>query len=86
MSCNERDCRDAVDHLWELIDNELDAGSEKRIMEHIERCQGCYPQYDFHRAYRLFVAQRCRHPAPGELRRRIFMAIVEESGTGTGRA
>ncbi|HSJ09181.1 MAG TPA: zf-HC2 domain-containing protein [Longimicrobiales bacterium] len=82
MSCNERDCRDALDHLWELVDCELDDAAEARILAHIDRCQACYPQYDFHRAYRTFIAQRCRHSAPPEVRRRVFRSLLEMDGGG----
>lgn len=77
MSCTERDCRETLDHLWELIDCELDAAAEQRLLDHIDRCQACYPQYDFHRAWRAFIAQRCRHGAPPELKRRIFQSLLE---------
>lgn len=76
MSCNERDCHDAVEHLWELIDRELDEHAEQRVLDHINRCQACYPQYDFHRAYRTFIAQRCRQSAPPAVRRRIFESLL----------
>ena len=71
-------CRDTMERLWALIDAELDAPAATRVREHLDACQHCYPQYDFHRAYREFVAARCRHGAPPELRRRIFMSLLDE--------
>jgi anti-sigma factor (TIGR02949 family) len=71
-------CRDTMDRLWEFIDRELQAGDRQRLEAHLAACQHCFPQYDFQRAYRAFVASCCRHDAPPELRRRIFMALLEE--------
>lgn len=78
MSCDGVNCSDALEQLWALLDRELDEAAAARVREHLDRCQTCYPQYDFHRAYREFVTARCRHDAPAGLRRRIFMALLRE--------
>jgi anti-sigma factor (TIGR02949 family) len=78
MSGNPATCRETLQRLWELIDHELQAGDKERMESHLKQCQHCFPQYDFQRAYRAFVASCCRHDAPPELRRRIFMALLEE--------
>lgn len=74
-------CSAALEQLWELIDNELCAEDSARVQEHIERCKRCYPQYDFDLAFRQMVATQCREQAPPELRRRIFMRLLEEGAT-----
>ncbi|HSJ23336.1 MAG TPA: mycothiol system anti-sigma-R factor [Longimicrobiales bacterium] len=75
-------CRETMDRLWELLDSELHGPDSERLQAHLDRCQSCFPQYDFQRAYRAFVASCCRHDAPPELRRRIFMALLEEESRG----
>ncbi|HEX2165659.1 MAG TPA: mycothiol system anti-sigma-R factor [Longimicrobiales bacterium] len=72
-------CSDALDQLWALIDNELCTDDAQRVQEHLDRCRRCYPQYDFDRAYRQLVAMQCRETAPAELRRKVFMRLLEES-------
>lgn len=78
MSCEGINCDHAMEQLWALIDRELDAADATRLREHLDTCQRCYPEYDFHRAYREFIASHCRHEAPPELRRRIFMSLLAE--------
>lgn len=73
-------CSDALEQLWQLIDCELCTEDAARVQEHLDRCRHCYPQYDFHRAYRQLVASHCRQDAPADLRRRIFMRLLEEGG------
>ena len=71
-------CSDALEQLWALIDQELGAADADRVQEHLDRCSRCYPQYDFDRAYRQLVALQCREKAPAELRRKVFMRLLEE--------
>jgi mycothiol system anti-sigma-R factor len=73
-------CSDALEQLWALIDQELCTEDAARVQEHLERCARCYPQYDFQRAYRQLVASQCREKAPPELRRKVFMRLLEEGG------
>jgi anti-sigma factor (TIGR02949 family) len=85
MSCDGINCERAMEQLWGLIDRELAEADARQVREHLDVCQRCYPEYDFHRAYRDFIASRARHAAaPPALRRRIFMALLEEEGEGQG--
>lgn len=72
-------CSDALDQLWALLDQEICDEDAAPLREHLERCQHCYPQYDFERAYRQLLAMQCNEQAPPELRRRIFMRLLEET-------
>jgi anti-sigma factor (TIGR02949 family) len=71
-------CQHTLEQFWEFIDEECDAETSERLQAHLAACQSCFPQYDFQRAYRVFLAQRCRHAAPAELRKKIFLALLEE--------
>ena len=73
-------CGDALEQLWALIDNELCTEDAERVQQHLDRCSRCYPRYDFDRAYRQLVAMQCREKAPAELRRKIFMRLLEDGG------
>jgi anti-sigma factor (TIGR02949 family) len=65
-------CRQALERLWALIDEELDTASEERVREHLAACSHCFPQFDFQKEFTEFLATRCRHDAPPELRSRIL--------------
>jgi mycothiol system anti-sigma-R factor len=71
-------CREAIEQLWAYIDQELEPSTSEQVRAHLERCQHCFPQYDFQKAFCAFLAAKCRDEAPPELRRRIFMRLLEE--------
>lgn len=73
------DCQRALEHLYEYLDRELTPEVEREIKGHLERCQECYPQFEFEQAFLKFVELRCRaRKAPPELRRRILEALFKE--------
>lgn len=71
-------CREAVQKLWEYVDQELDEAACEQVRAHLDRCRHCFPHYDFQRAYREFMASCRSGCAPPELRRRIFLSLLEE--------
>ena len=71
-------CKDAMERLWEFIDGELAEPDARCVEAHLEACKGCYPQYDFQRAFCAFLRQHATKPVPSNLRRRVFMALLEE--------
>ena len=74
-------CREAVQRLWALIDEELDTVTEERLREHLAACSHCFPQFDFQKEFTEFLAARCRHEAPAELRSRIHALLKCEEGS-----
>ena len=74
-------CRDALEQLWPYIDAELDEAAQDQVRAHLARCSHCFPHFDFQRAFREFLAAHCRHAAPPELRRKIFMQLLHEEQT-----
>jgi anti-sigma factor (TIGR02949 family) len=73
-------CEHVMDRLWDFIDGELAPVEEQAVREHLEICGRCFPQYDWNRAYTRFmrnVSARMTNPA---LRRRVFDALLRESG------
>jgi mycothiol system anti-sigma-R factor len=73
-------CREILAELWAFIDQEMDAATQDQLQQHLDRCQHCFPQYDFQRAFRAFIAKKCTHAAPPELRRKVFMQLLSEEG------
>lgn len=74
-------CEHVMDRLWAFVDGELPIEEENAVRAHLEECGRCFPQYDWQRAYTEFMraaAQRMENPA---LRRRVFAALLRESGT-----
>lgn len=72
-------CREALEHLYEYLDQELTPEVEVKVREHLEHCGECYEQLDFERAFLKFVEARCRsRGAPPELKRKILRELFGE--------
>lgn len=71
-------CREAIEQLWAYIDGELEDTDANAVAEHLDACQGCYPHYDFQRVFRQFLRQHAKMPVPPGLRRKVFLALLEE--------
>jgi anti-sigma factor (TIGR02949 family) len=76
ISCNE-----ALERLWAFIDGELGESDARSVESHLGVCRGCYPHYDFQKAFCEFLRQHAQKPVPANLRRRVFMALLEEDRT-----
>jgi len=72
-------CDVVMQRLWAFIDGELDAVSEEQVRQHLELCRQCYPRFDFQRAYFRLMQQIAAEATPGELRRRVFQALLTEA-------
>jgi anti-sigma factor (TIGR02949 family) len=72
-------CREALVQLWAFVDGELDASDAGRVREHLDACARCYPHYDFQSAFCAFLRSREKETAPPELRRAIFLHILQEA-------
>lgn len=87
MSVN---CREALEQLYALLDQELTGEREEEVRRHLDLCRRCYPHLEFERAFQALLATRCaRTEAPERLRRRILDELLAEAPAGgvcpTGR-
>ena len=77
------ECSDVLGQLWEYLDEELTPERMVAVRAHLERCAGCYPEYDFERIFLEAVAatgkQRC---ASDKLRARILDQLRQAGFTG----
>ena len=67
------DCSAAMRQLWDYLDEELSEERMAAVRRHLDDCQGCWPHYDFDKAFldalaRAREANRC----PEEVRRRVL--------------
>ncbi|RJK98114.1 mycothiol system anti-sigma-R factor [Vallicoccus soli] len=80
MSCGKphaTPCAEVMDHLYELIDNELPPRDVGRLKEHLDECGPCLKEYGLEEAVKALVKRSCREPAPEELRARVLVRIQE---------
>jgi len=77
------ECADVLRQLWDFLDEELTPERMVSVRAHLDRCAGCYPEYDFERIFLDAVAatgrQRC---ASAELRERILEQLRFAGFTG----
>ena len=72
-------CREAVEHLYEYLDQELTPEVETKVREHLRACPPCGEHFDTEQAFLKFVEARCRsRSAPPELKRRILKELFGE--------
>jgi anti-sigma factor (TIGR02949 family) len=75
-------CDQVMDRLWAFIDGELPPDEEQAVREHLEICGRCFPKYDWDRAYSRFMRNASDRMTDPSLRRRVFAALLAESGRG----
>ncbi len=79
-------CEDAMRKLWDFLDGELAEDEREALKKHLEVCNRCYPAYDFQRAYLDYTRRLAtREQAPSELRKRLFMKLLDQEPEGDVR-
>jgi mycothiol system anti-sigma-R factor len=71
MNCNQ-----ALQQLWDYLDQELTDEKMVEVRHHLEICQSCFPHYDFERAFLDAIASTrnlCEPPA--SLRVRVMESL-----------
>jgi mycothiol system anti-sigma-R factor len=72
-------CREALDYLYEFLDQELTPELQREVREHLEACTPCEERFDSQEAFLKFLQARCRsRSAPPELKRRILHELFGE--------
>ena len=73
------DCQQALDHMYEYLDEELTPEIEARMRGHLVDCLPCQKLADFEQTYLRFLEARTKtRGAPAELRRKILERIITE--------
>ena len=77
------DCAASMRQLWDFLDGELSDDRMSAIRAHMDKCQKCFPHYDFEKA--LLEALACTRPdccAPSSLRARLEERLRSVGFTG----
>lgn len=66
-------CREALERVYEYLDNELGPADAAEIKRHFEKCRSCYPVLKFCQSFQdaMQRAADCQCCAPKELKDRI---------------
>jgi len=76
--CGQMPCDEVLARLWEYIDGELDQQAMEELRGHLDLCECCFPQYDFHQAFKALVRRNCQKPMPTSARRAVFERLLRE--------
>jgi mycothiol system anti-sigma-R factor len=66
-------CREALERVYEYLDNELPDADAAEIKRHFEKCRSCFPVLKFCQSFQdaMQRAADCQGCAPKELKDRI---------------
>jgi mycothiol system anti-sigma-R factor len=65
-------CQDAIEHLYQYLDRELNAAEQADVQRHLDRCPSCLGVFRFEENVLRFVGEQCRQTAaPAGLRDRV---------------
>ena len=66
-------CREALQRVFEYLDNELPPADAAEIKRHFEKCRSCFPALQFCQSFRdaMHRAAGCQGCAPTALRAKI---------------
>ena len=70
------DCEQVVRELWDYLDGELTDERMAEVRAHLKACRGCFPHFDFERAFLEALAKsKEEQAAPEELRRKVVAKL-----------
>ncbi len=74
-------CSQAVEQLWEYLEQELDQVRRERIEEHLAFCRRCCGELEFARELRAFLADAGRPRLPEDVEGRLtsFLDGLEDA-------
>ena len=73
------DCLEALDRLYEYLDEELTPVRAEKVREHLEKCAPCLAVSEFESAYLKFLEARAKaREAPEALRKRVLERLLFE--------
>ncbi|GAA1157094.1 anti-sigma factor (TIGR02949 family) [Kitasatospora gansuensis] len=79
MSCgdpHDTDCGEVLDHLYELLDNEMAEGDCAKLKVHFEECSPCLAEYGLEQAIKALVKRSCSSEhSPADLRGKVLARI-----------
>jgi mycothiol system anti-sigma-R factor len=72
---NRIDCQQALKHLFEYLDQQLDGEQEEQMRQHMHDCRSCFSRLEFERLLKSHVRDTGDSEAPESLRQRVANLI-----------
>jgi len=74
-------CENAVEYVYQYIDDEMTYTRKARIKWHLKRCGHCMSAYDFEESLKTRIAESGRSEPPPELFDTLRALIQQERNT-----
>lgn len=77
-------CEEAMRYLAEYLDNELAAGAQESIQQHLELCRSCYSRAEFERRLKLELRKLGMDDVPlgfEQRIRRLLQSFTSSAGS-----
>jgi anti-sigma factor (TIGR02949 family) len=76
-----QECDDALTHLYQYLDREIDESTAVVIRTHLEDCSWCLKGFDFEARLQVVVRERLAEDVPPEFLQRLRDAIAHEAAS-----
>lgn len=70
-------CEEAVNQLWDLLENDLEASERRRVDEHLSFCRRCCGELEFADELRRLMAARTAVEIPPDVQGRFEALLVD---------
>lgn len=70
-------CEQALRHLFEYLDRELDTDRQAQLQRHMESCRSCYSRLEFEQTLKAHLRGTASGRAPDSLRDRVGRLLKE---------
>ena len=74
-----RNCDEAMERLYEYLDEEMDDATAEGIRSHLDDCGGCHDSFDFERRLKVVVRERLSEEVPEPFLSKLRNALEEEA-------
>jgi len=64
-------CDEALKHVFEFIDRELDHGRHAEMEQHLAKCRSCFSRVEFEKRLKVKLQEAGGQKAPDSLRARV---------------
>lgn len=70
-------CRQALKHLYDVIDKEANELDVKEVERHLKNCRHCMAQYEFEKAFKTVVKEKASNPGDVSKVKESIMAKLD---------
>lgn len=77
-----KSCEEALDRLYEYLDNELTGDDLTRVADHLSLCTTCDSERRVVQRIKEMVAECPKEEAPSELRAKVLAVVAEAREAG----